>query len=273
MINEVGKKGLDKYLDFCARHGNIDIDKARITTRAAIRNHNKPDSDKSEMVEMDNLMGQWYNSLSSGVPDYSVYESPYYFCETWLCWTKYSRQYLKDIVRLGVVSQMVGVNTVVDLGNGVGYTTSVLKRDIFPNATVYGTNVVGSHQYTMAEDLGNQYGFTMLPDHSSLGSVDLIFASEYFEHWDHPIEHLEDILINTNPRYLLLANAFTQDAIGHFNEYYHGGVTYTKPQMNRLFNKTMKKWGYEKIATKCWNGRLAFWRKIENNTVLHFTDA
>jgi hypothetical protein len=116
MINEVGKKGLDKYLDFCARHGNIDIDKARITTRAAIRNHNKPDSDKSEMVEMDNLMG-------------------------------------------------------------------------------------------------------------------------------------------------------------HFNEYYHGGVTYTKPQMNRLFNKTMKKWGYEKIATKCWNGRPAFWRKIENNTVLHFTDA
>jgi len=35
---------------------------------------------------MDNLMGQWYNSLSSGVPAYSVYESPYYFCETWLCW-------------------------------------------------------------------------------------------------------------------------------------------------------------------------------------------
>ena len=35
--------------------------------------------------------------------------------------------------------------------------------------------------------------------------------------------------------------------MGHFNEYYHGGVTYTKPHMNRLFNKTMKKWGYEKL--------------------------
>ena len=125
----------------------------------------------------------------------------------------------------------------------------------------------------MAKDLAKQYGFTMLPDHTSLNNVDLIFASEYFEHWDNPITHLEDILMNTKPRYLLLANAFTQDAIGHFNEYYHNGVTYSKGQMNKLFNKTMKKWGYKKIPTKCWNTRPAFWGKIDDNkSILHFTN-
>ena len=53
----------------------------------------------------------------------------------------------------------------------------------------------------------------------TLKDVDLIFASEYFEHFYEPIAHLKDILDNCNPKFLVCANGFTGDAIGHFDFY------------------------------------------------------
>ena len=99
----------------------------------------------------------------------------------------------------------------------------------------------------------------MVNDHKNI-KTDLIFASEYFEHIEKPIEHLSDILKNCNPKYLLLANTFNQPAIGHFIEYSHKGKKYIGKTISKMFNETLKENGYMKIKTKLWNQRPNYWK-------------
>jgi hypothetical protein len=117
---------LDEYLNLCTKFADIDIDTARRETLAAIKRHDKKPYNPGDTVEMASLEAKWYASLAidSKNPDYSVYADPYYFCETWLCWTKYSKRYLKDIQSprsmfgKSIVESMVDVGTVLDLGCG-----------------------------------------------------------------------------------------------------------------------------------------------------------
>ena len=146
VLEEGTKEALKKYLANCAKHAAIDQEVAYKTTLTCMKAHDGIDVDVQDMYEMKLLEDRWYESLTTNVPDYSVYSSPYYFCEVWMCWSKYSRRYLKDIQSTtsmsnkSIVQDMVDVNTVLDLGCGFGYTTAGLK-DIFPNANVYGTNI------------------------------------------------------------------------------------------------------------------------------------
>jgi 2-polyprenyl-3-methyl-5-hydroxy-6-metoxy-1,4-benzoquinol methylase len=268
VLEEGTKEALKKYLANCAKHADIDQDIAYKTTITCMKAHDGIAVDVQNMHEMKLLEDRWYASLPTGTPDYSVYSSPYYFCEVWMCWSKYSRRYLKDIQSTksmagkSIVQDMVGVNTVLDLGCGFGYTTAGLK-DIFPNANVYGTNIEESAQYKMATELGQEHNFKIISDHKM--EADFVFASEYFEHFYNPIEHLLDVIKHCQPKYFIIANTFNSKAIGHFNEYIYQDKIYPGKTMSKMFNDMMRQQGYEKVATNCWNNRPAYWKRTQNS--------
>ncbi len=267
ILDEIGKNSLKKYLTNCNAYCSIDPERAFELILDLIKNHKGDYVPPEKLKEMRILENRWYKSLTDGNPDYSVYADPFYFCDVWLCWITYSRKYLKEIQNPkslfinSIVADMKNVNTVLDLGCGFGYTTAGLK-EIFPNSDVIGTNLAGTSQYYMATDLGNEHNFKVIDGYAKV-KTDLIFASEYFEHIQNPIDHIQDVIKETSPRYLIIANTFTSDAIGHFKEYDYNGQKFAGKQMSMMFNKTLKNLGYEKVKTKCWNNRPTYWKKTK----------
>ena len=214
------------------------------------------------------LIKKWYESLEKGIPDYSVYEEEAYFFDLIVCFLDYSRNYLRTITNpksfdgtSSLLNYFGKLDVVVDLGCGMGYTTAFLKK-IFPKAEIFGTNIKQSPQYNFANLLGKKMGFSVVENVSSLNnSVDLIFASEYFEHFERPMEHLEEVIENSKPKYLFIANSFNTRAIGHFEEYKHGNEIIPQNKISRRFNKHLKDLGYEQIKTKIFNGKPTLWKK------------
>jgi SAM-dependent methyltransferase len=215
------------------------------------------------------LEARWYESLEAGTPDYSVYDDAYFISDIWACWVHYSRKYLtaikspKSLADKSIVDDMRDVAVVADLGCGFGYTTAALK-ELFPSATVFGTNFGGGRQWRLASMFGEQYGFSMFPSVEEFGKpVDLIFASEYFEHIEDAISHVASIVESASPRYMVTANAFGTTSVGHFIKYRCGGGYCDGKTASRLFNEAMGSFGYENIETNCWNGRPAYWSRAE----------
>jgi 2-polyprenyl-3-methyl-5-hydroxy-6-metoxy-1,4-benzoquinol methylase len=250
--------------------GNIDTDAIRKLSEEAARatNENKP-----LPGELNKILEKWYNSLSTGTPDYSVYGESEYIAELWACWKVYSKQHLRNIqkstslVTRSISSSHQSDTTIVDLGCGFAYTTAAITQ-IFPNARVYGTNLDGTLQMTVAKTMAADYNFTMSGDPSEIEThADLAFASEYFEHFERPIDHLDYVVETINPKAMLIANAFGPIAIGHFREYeifINHIVGYEKIEAKRagkLFNDRMAHHGYVKVKTKLWNNRPAYWAK------------
>lgn len=274
ILDNISEVHLREYFKKCSDFVNIDVDSAVKLTKNFIKKHrgeNVPYDDIKHMVDLEN---RWYNSLAQNKPDYSVYSDPYYYCEVWLCWKNYSRRYLKEISNQkslfdkSIVDDMIDTKTVIDLGCGFGYTTIGLK-EIFPTAKVYGTNIKDTPQYNIAKTFEQQKHINIIDDYADI-KTDLIFASEYFEHFDKPIEHLIDVLQKTNPKYLLIANTFNGKAIGHFNSYTHLNMLYDGKTISKMFNSTLRQFGYEKVETNCWNNRPNYWKKIHYNSVEKF---
>jgi len=229
-----------------------------------IRKRDKKSYDSAVLAPtMDRLEKRWYDSLSRGIPDYSVYADPYYFCDLWLCWITYSRKYLRDISSINsmrgrsVVQATGTARSVLDLGCGAGYTTAALKQ-LYPAARVCGTNFPGSLQYALASKMGEKYKFEITG--APKEKVDLIYATEYFEHQQDPLLHLAAVLKTCQPQYLIIANTFNSPSIGHFDWYNHMGVAYPGRLIGLEFNRMLKVVGYQKIKTSCWNNRPSFWR-------------
>ena len=212
------------------------------------------------------LEERWYASLrNAGVADYSVYADDAYLGELWLCWTMYSRGYLASIQKpgslppIGVANFVRSHGAVVDLGNGIGLTSAALRR-IFPEAEVIGTNIADTRQYKIASVLAREYEFAMVQRPEQISQrVGLVFASEYFEHFEEPLVHLHEVLTALSPRAMLIANAFSANAIGHFDDYKHYGISIGKKLVGRRFNAMMRDSGYEKVKTTLWNNRPSLW--------------
>lgn len=223
--------------------------------------------DRQAFYECGAVARKWYASLSSGKPDYSVYHDPRFLAELWGCWVVYSRKYVLSLLPprnfppSGIASYMQPVRRVVDLGCGCGYTTAALS-DLFRRADIFGTNIAGSVQYEVARQMAKSHRFTMVPDIKMIPfGVDLVFASEYFEHILAPISHLREVVRTLRPRFLLIANAFGTIATGHFHKYYVDGEYIPGDKTSRVFNAELKKLGYVKVKTKLWNNRPGLWRK------------
>jgi SAM-dependent methyltransferase len=267
IFDRTGDTDLRDYLKLCSAFQPIDIDEAQRLTLTAMRYYKGDLKLRDILVTGQELEKNWYASLEKGKPDYSVYGHDFFIGEIWTCWIIYSRKYLlalksnkvlgndKSIVE--VISPKIA--TAVDLGCGFGYTTAGLK-ELFPAATVYGTNLPDTLQFKVATAIGVQRSFTIVPDISHIKTnIDLVFASEYFEHIQRPVEHLLKIIHHGKPRVFILANSFGSRSVGHFTNFLHGNATISNKLVGRLFNKTLRENGFKAVRTKLWNNRPSIW--------------
>lgn len=222
--------------------------------------HIASNNDKRATHERE-LEDAWYRSLAAGAPDYGVYADDRYIGELYACRTGYSRKYLLALQKLGLFD--AAARLVVDLGCGVGFSTAGLKL-MFPATTVVGTNLAGTRQRSIAEAVGTERGFTVQDAAAAEdGVADLVFASEYFEHFEAPVGHLRAVLDAAAPKMLVIANAFGSKAIGHFDAYLVDGEKESPAATSRAFNAELRLRGYAPVETKFWNNRPSVWRRAE----------
>ena len=110
--------------------------------------------------------------------------------------------------------------------------------------------------------MADKYNFKIETDLKYIQQADLIFASEYFEHFYKPVDHLREVL-SLNPKALIIANAFGTISLGHFIEYEYNGKLYSGKEISKIFNYELIKNGYRKIKTHLWNNRPNYWKKNE----------
>ncbi len=264
---------LDEYLQLASKYKAFDVERARALALTAIRYYAGDAARRTDMMAGQALERRWYDSLQAGTPDYAVYDDEFFVSDIWACWIVYSRKYLHAFrsTRLtkggGTHAQELfdDCATVADLGCGIGYTTAALT-ELMPWATVIGTQIAGSFQYAVAQEVGTARGFALQP--ALTRQADLIFASEYFEHFQQPIEHLLEVLVTAKPKVLVIANSFGARSIGHFDMYQerpdqkeHRLVETPNTLIGRHFNETLRNMGYSQVFTRFWNNRPTVWRK------------
>jgi SAM-dependent methyltransferase len=251
------------YTDFLRRCTQLRVDVVAIDriARATLRYLRAASGHRQSLRPLQQLEQRWYASLAAGAPDYAVYDTPEYLAELWACWVVYSRRYLRALRASQPVRDSLGeVRTIVDLGCGLGYTTAAL-RELYPDAVVVGTNLDDTLQTKFARTLAQRHAFAQLALEYVGAPVDLVFASEYFEHHAAPIAHLCEVLDQVQPRALLVANTFTARSIGHFDRYDVHGVLVEGLVAARAFTQTLQEAGYQQVDTGFWNGRPAYWTR------------
>ncbi len=250
------------FLNKVSNISSVDVNDIKIIADKTIK-YLKGNSDfRQSTEEAQTLQLQWYASLDIDKPDFSVYETDYYLAELWACWIVYSRQALRNIVSKGIAHDLEGVKRVIDLGCGIGFSTAALKQ-IFPRADVFGTNIGDTTQMKVARSMAQEFDFAVVSNLKDIPADDsktLVLASEYFEHFQSPIAHLDEIL-TLRPTTMLIANAFGTKAIGHFETYRIDGAIVAGEHASLIFNKTLRDRGFTKIKTKLWNNRPALWQK------------
>jgi len=105
--------------------------------------------------------------------------------------------------------------------------------------------------------MGAEYGFKM--SGSPPAQSDLVFASEYFEHHQRPIEHLAEVVSTCKPKAIVVANSFGSMSVGHFPEYRNGTHALSPRSVGRAFNSQLRELGYRTVETGLWNSRPTFW--------------
>ena len=253
------KDSIDKFFSKISEFRNIDQIELKDLAGQMVKGYSgHPDYSHIKDNELEKI---WYKSLDRGIPDYSVYNTDIYISDLWACWIMYSRKYLREIrkPKNNIIDNKISYKKIVDLGCGFGYTTIALKQ-MFPDAEVIGTNIKGTTQIDVARSLGVDYNFKIVSDYKKIGNgVDLIFASEYFEHFPEPVKHLEDIICSTQAKYFLFANSFGTKSVGHFNEYIIKDRIVGGRSASTLFNKVLKINGYTNIKTQMWNNKPSYW--------------
>ena len=271
LLAQKPKLALEEFLPRYCAICHADIGTARKIINDTLLYERSKDADISLTRYFTDLTGRWYRSLSAGDPDYSVYDDEFYFTDLWLCWLIYSRKYLRSLTKARTVADehsildIVGsVPAVIDVGCGIGYSTAALAQ-LFPRSKVYGLNLADTKQYRFCQEMSAQYKFTLVSELSSIPIKNgLVFASEYFEHIESPINHLQDVIRCLRPKFFLIANSFNTYGLGHFKRYKHidaNGRTrvYDQSKLSRGFNSALKASGYTKVRTKLWNNKPALY--------------
>ena len=258
---------LEGFMNRWEKVPGVDLTGMPETIETLMRYYNGDQSARDDMQYLMRVENAWYSALKRGEIDWSIYDDNEYPAELWACWLIYSRKYLRSLLNpnglkkgASVYDRLEGVQSVVDLGCGLGYTTAALKQ-MYPEARVFGTNIEGTGQFEFCKGMASDHGFAIVADPTSIeGGIDLVFASEYFEHIERPIEHLFSILDSQHPRYLVIANAFNARAPGHFSVYGHGADSeIPNTQIGKLFTAALRSRGFEKLNTKLWNNRPQIW--------------
>lgn len=260
-----GKKGLNFFYHLLCQAGFNDSEKICRTAHHTMQllGTNGKSGLKADPALLD-IEKRWYNSLPDN-PDYSVYAEPIYLADTWCCWDFYARQYLSDLFLTDKccksgLQTMIGNGAIIDVGNGLGFATAALKY-LFPMRRVIGTNLPGTAQWQINEIMSAKYGYELMSNDQLLEEqprTAMIFASEYFEHFEAPISHFNE-LQSLAPNVWVTANSFGAKSPGHFDFYqFNGGIVEAK-KMGRLFGKNARELGYSAKDTKLWNNRPSVW--------------
>lgn len=244
-----------------------DVASAMRAFESETARHNAAATELSQRLET-----RWYASLEAGgEPDWGVYVEDEYLAEAWYCWSKYSRNYVRHIRKEGAMpngKKLVDVlrpRRVADLGCGIGYSTAGLK-ELWPHAQVTGTNIGTSKQVQFVKRLAAEYKFKVeTRGLQHVGPVDLVFASEYFEHFHAPLQHLAEVLEHLQPRAMLIANAFTNRSTGHFPTYEIDGELVPGKGASKRFNDQLRSQGFTKVPFKVWNSRPSLWVRGKEN--------
>ena len=179
ILNKFNKDALREYLEICNAVSPIDVDKLFDITVEAITYY-RSNKDTRGILKYSAVMEEkWYASLERGEPDYSIYDDDYYICDLWAGWVIYSRQYLLSLTKDKNLrtDQLSPITSICDLGCGFGYTTAALK-EIYPKATICGTNLLGTAQYDIANCIGYERGFLVLPNAYSFGHLDAWYGRD-----------------------------------------------------------------------------------------------
>jgi len=254
-----GHSDLRNYLELCNKFRPLDIEKVFNLTLQSIKYYRGDKSVRAFMHVNQEMEKKWYDSLEKGEPLYSIYDDDYYVGDIWACWIVYSRGYLKLINKY---KQIFGnPESILDLGCGQGFTTAALK-EIFPNSDVFGCNIEETVQFKVAEEIGIQRNFKVIgPNMVHARKFDMIFASEFFEHVEKPIDLLVKLINSASPKILVLANSFSSRSVGHFPVYKVGNKLVENTKIAHEFNNTLRNQGYRRAEVKFWNNRPAIWLK------------
>jgi len=236
---------------------NLNSEEATIKTKEAIDHYNG----KRPASWVIDAKDEWYDLLrEESEAKYSLYDNEWYCCELLACYDVYSSVYIDLIAKLNLE-----VSSVLDLGCGLGITSKHLEDAL--NASVTGTNIKGTKQYLFCES----NTMPMTGDHKTAGNVDMVFASEYFEHIHNASDHLLEIIEFNSPKVIVMANAFGAESLGHFEWFYNSGWSSKSfpcdslvdaKKMGRLFSQILKGAGYAKMKTGFWNSRPNVWFKL-----------
>jgi hypothetical protein len=208
-----------------------------------------------ESVAARALEDRWYESLARGQPDFAIYDDPLYLADALACFFVYSRDYVEKIK--AIFGDELASDSILDVGCGIGMTTAALN--VLTDGVVVGTQRRGSWQYRFARELALTCDFAVIDDFRALDAIDFVFASEYFEHFERPVDELRAVL-KLKPRRLLIANAFGARSTGHFERYYVDSRVVSNKLVGRFFNDELRRRGYEQVRTGFWNNRPAIWR-------------
>jgi len=258
VLNQRPKESLKNFIDTMSKIR--DVDKNLLSHIEDQIKFYKGAKDCNNPIQY--LEDKWFDSIKENNDniDYSVYTDENYCVDAWACWVIYSRKTLRSINKKKYL--FGDVKTVLDIGNGIGKTTSAIT-EIWPEAKVIGTNIKDTEQWKVCKEYQKEYSFDLLEDSLTIGKVDIVFASEYFEHILSPIEHLDDIIKNNDPEFMIIANSFGTKGIGHFHRYNAQGEEDDGKKIGFIFNKRMREHGYEKIKTGFWNDKPNIWKKIK----------
>jgi len=253
-----------------SKYSSVDIDRAvQLANDGILAAYNRLPLERQHLTLQCELEARWYGALTQGKsPDYAIYEHPYYASDLWICWRLYSHKYLRGLLTVPafagretfVQRYRPQLRTIVDLGCGLGYSTAALK-ELFPSATVFGTNLIDTPQCRFAIDLGIERQFTVTHSTADIEQdIDMLFASEYFEHFADPLTHLDQIFRQRQlPKVLVFASSFGTIGAGHFPLHVHDGTARSGKNFGRTFNAALKARGYIQPSGRYWNARPAVW--------------
>lgn len=209
------------------------------------------------------LTVEWYEHLEKGDMDaaYSVYNDDYYFIDIFQCFKTYSRVYVRQLMKNQIFNELKTIRSFADIGCGISYSTCALKQ-AFPDAKGYAINLRDTKQWNFCSMMATRKGFDLVGSIEEINEpVDLIFASEFYEHLHNPIAHVREVVQRLQPKYMVIANSFNVWAIGHFLNYNYDDIIIDQKIAGREFNKYVRSLGYESVKCGMWNNKPVVWRK------------
>ena len=213
------------------------------------------------------LSAKWYDDLANKDTRniYEVYNHDYYFIDVFNCFVEYSRDYIKRVIKSSHFEELKTAKVIVDIGCGISYSTCLLKQ-LFPEAKVYAINLRDTKQWKFCEVMSERFNFNLIESITEIDeSVDILFASEYFEHIYNPIEHVDYIIDTVNPKHMIIANSFNTWGMGHFIEYDVYGRIVNQEKISKMFNQHLKRRHYDNIKCKIWNNKPLIWKRNDES--------